>query len=214
MQRHGVNLVVDVGANVGQFGHAIRRSYDGEIVSFEPSSGPFADLKKAAAADPRWRAEQCALGEQAAMLDMQISPLSVLNSFLKPSEFGEATFGDRGKPSSVERVPLQRMDKTLPHSVPDLSKRQLFVKLDTQGFDLQAFAGMSGLLDRVVALQSEISLRPIYAGMPDWLQSLSVYQAAGFSVVGMFPAACDASGVPFEYDCLMTRSSPITQVTP
>lgn len=207
MDRLGIDLVVDVGANVGQFGQAIRRTYTGELVSFEPSSGPFVQLCEAAAKDPLWRVVNCALGSEDAYLDLQIAPLSVLNSFLPPSEFGQATFGERAKPSSYEKVRVRRLDETLNEIIPLAGSKRLLVKLDTQGFDLQVFAGMTRLQDAVVALQSEVSLRQIYEGMPNWLESLAVYQAAGFRVVGMFPAAFDQASVPIEYDCLMVRDT-------
>ena len=64
MQRKAVDLVIDVGANVGQFGCAIRRKYAGELISFEPSSGPFEKLREAAASDPLWHVQNMALGAQ------------------------------------------------------------------------------------------------------------------------------------------------------
>ena len=54
-------------------------------------------------------------------------------------------------------------------------------------------------------LQAEVSLRSIYDGMPGWLESLAVYESAGFRVAGLFPAVCDDQGMPMEYDCLMFR---------
>ncbi len=45
MKIYGVDLVLDVGANTGQFAEEIRReSYSGEFVSFEPLFRPFKTL--------------------------------------------------------------------------------------------------------------------------------------------------------------------------
>jgi FkbM family methyltransferase len=174
------------------------------MVSFEPSSNAFAQLERAAATDLRWYAHRLALGTEDTWLDLQIAPLSVLNSFLPPSAYGEATFGERGRPNRIERVEVRRLDDFLA-TQPTFGARKVFVKLDTQGFDLKVFAGMSGLMDQVVGIQSEVSLRSIYDGAPGWLDSLAVYQNAGFRVIGMYPAATDAMGLPFEFDCLMVR---------
>jgi len=103
MQRRAVDLVIDAGANVGQFGCAIRRKYAGELISFEPSSGPFGKLSKAAAADPAWHVQNLALGAQEDQLTLQISPLSVLNSFLSPSAFSQATV-ERGLCQMLRRA--------------------------------------------------------------------------------------------------------------
>jgi FkbM family methyltransferase len=51
----GVENVLDVGANVGQFAREIRLSgFGGNIFYFEPGSSPFESLAQAAAADSRW----------------------------------------------------------------------------------------------------------------------------------------------------------------
>lgn len=206
MQRAGVDLVVDVGANVGQFGQAIRRTFAGDLLSFEPASAPFERLRQTASTESRWRAVQCALGSEESQLDLHIPILTVLSSFLTPSEFSEATFGRTARPTARESVRVRRFDDVLSEMVPDVSSRRLFVKLDTQGYDLHVFSGMTRLLDSVVCLQAEISLRSLYVGMPTWLESLHVYHKAGFHVAGMFPAVCDQLGLPIEYDCLMFRA--------
>ncbi len=37
IKRNDINLVLDVGANIGQFGQDLRNAgYEGEIISFEP----------------------------------------------------------------------------------------------------------------------------------------------------------------------------------
>ena len=47
IQHYGIDLVLDVGANVGQFGQGMRRlDYKGRIVSFEPLTSAFGVLQK------------------------------------------------------------------------------------------------------------------------------------------------------------------------
>ena len=41
----------------------------------------------------------------------------------------------------------------------------------------------------VVALQSEVSVRPIYEGMPDWREAVRSIEALGFSLSGRFPVS-------------------------
>jgi hypothetical protein len=84
------------------------------------------------------------------------------------------------------------------------SFRNIFLKLDTQGFDAEVFKGLGSRLDDVRVLQSEISLIPIYENMPHWTESIALYESAGFGVAGMFPVNWDAGRV-VEYDCLLTR---------
>jgi FkbM family methyltransferase len=203
--RHGVDLVVDVGANSGQFGTALRRGYLGDLISFEPATAPFEQLRRTAAADPRWRIERCGLGAEAGELELNVSATSVFNSFLPVSEYAAAQFGAQARTQGVERVPVRRLDAAVRAAFPDVERRTVFLKIDTQGFDLQVFAGATALLPRVVGLLSEVSVAPLYDGMPTWLESLDRYQRAGFRLGGLFPVVSDPLGRPVEYDCLMVR---------
>src|ERR1700683_2208237 len=55
MRANGVNLVFDVGANIGQFALSLRDAgYDGRIVSFEPLSDAWEKLKEASRSDGLW----------------------------------------------------------------------------------------------------------------------------------------------------------------
>ena len=50
-----VDLVIDVGANNGQFASRIRNYYDGKILSFEPVKESYENLKNASRGDRNWR---------------------------------------------------------------------------------------------------------------------------------------------------------------
>ena len=66
-------------------------------------------------------------------------------------------------------------------------------------------SGATAVLPRVKMIQAEISLTPIYENMPNWIDCLTRYQAAGFTLLGLFPAVQDKAGMPIEFDCLMYR---------
>src|SRR5262249_39212648 len=71
--RH-VDLVLDVGANVGQFGAQLREyGYTGEILSFEPLEEVFATLAANVAADPKWTARKLALGVERGRTEVNVS---------------------------------------------------------------------------------------------------------------------------------------------
>jgi hypothetical protein len=71
--RH-VDVVLDVGANVGRFGQRLReRGYRGTIVSFEPIETVFSELKVLAARDGNWQAHRLALGATAGLTVINVS---------------------------------------------------------------------------------------------------------------------------------------------
>src|SRR5262245_15866653 len=64
LRDHGIDLILDVGANTGQFAsQTFRLGYQGRIVSFEPQAAAHAALVANSRAHPRWLvAERCCLG--------------------------------------------------------------------------------------------------------------------------------------------------------
>ena len=105
-----------------------------------------------------------------------------------------------------EEVEIRRLDEVLREATGDPAPERIFLKLDTQGFDLEVFAGAAGVLDKIVGLQSELSLRPIYEGMPTYLEALQAFQATGFAMTGIYPVTRDPEWRIVECDAVMIRA--------
>jgi hypothetical protein len=86
-----------------------------------------------------------------------------------------------------------------------LNGDRIFLKMDTQGFDLKVFRGAKNTLKDVQGLLSELSFIPIYGGMPRYGETLAEYEAAGFSVSGMYPVMRNRDTSLIEMDCVMVR---------
>ena len=202
-----VDCVLDVGANKGQYVRLLRRAgFRGRIISFEPVPELFAQLAAAAADDPLWEVHQVALGREDGELEMNVVP-GTLSSLLPASEFGSARY-ERLQEATTVAVPVRRLDELLAEVTPaDADRSRMLLKLDTQGFDLEAFAGATGVLDEIVALQSEVALLTIYDGMPRLPEALAAYEAAGFEVTGLYPVSRESrTRRVLEYDCVMVRA--------
>ncbi|MCL5945311.1 MAG: FkbM family methyltransferase [Planctomycetes bacterium] len=204
-RRTQIDLVIDVGANEGQFAREIRNMYHGEVISFEPVSAAYDKLVKASSHDPLWKAVQLALGEENTTANINVARFGTFSSFLKTSAFCDKHFGPDAAGMTVESVMVRRLDEVLAEVAPNLPQRRPFLKLDTQGFDLRVLKGLGDKLDRFFAIQCEISMIPLYEGMPHWTETISFLERAGFSVVGFTPIVEDRLAV-VEFDCLMIRS--------
>lgn len=206
--RYRVDCVLDVGANRGQYARFLRQAgYRGRIISLEPVPEVFAQLAAAAADDDLWDVHQLALGRESGELEMHVASDGTLSSALPPSEFGTERFAAL-REIQVQRVPVRRLDALLPELFPAGETPRILLKLDTQGFDLEAFAGLGDAVDRVVALQSEVALLTIYEHMPRMPEALAVYEAAGFEVSGMYPVTREKrTARVLEYDCVMVRAA-------
>lgn len=201
-----VDLVLDVGAHEGTFAERLRRDYSGELHSFEPVAATFAKLREAASGDARWKVHQLALGNTESSATIHVAANTVFSSMLPANAFSEKRFKSESAAVGEEVIAVRRLDSVLRETVPDIDRRRVFLKTDTQGYDLEVFAGAGDLLSRVVLLLAEVSLIPIYDNMPHWTESLATYERAGFSPIGMVPVTWDGNRV-IEYDCLMTRAT-------
>lgn len=78
----GITVVLDVGANLGQYARRLRRAgYAGRIVSFEPLSSAHSALMEASAHDRLWDlASRMALGDSDTPLAINVSAESDMSS--------------------------------------------------------------------------------------------------------------------------------------
>src|SRR5262249_15214796 len=78
------DFILDVGANVGQFAQSMRAlGFKGRIVSFEPLSCAYTELRLAAENDPLWECQNYALAAAEGNATINISGNSVSSSLLK-----------------------------------------------------------------------------------------------------------------------------------
>lgn len=206
--RHcAVDTVLDVGANVGQTGDYLRTmNFDGRIISFEPMAQAYASLSGKCAGDPRWTCHRLAIGGTEGELDLRISTSSVYNSFLPVLAFAnQVDSGSRHERD--EKVKVRRLNDLWPEL--RLEGTKVLLKVDTQGYEHSVLEGASEVLDRIVALQLELSIHPIYDGQPSFVEMLNYVRSRGFLIAGMQPGWNDPNtGELLEFDGLFIRRDP------
>ena len=194
-----IDLVLDVGANRGQFATELRGiGYQKSIVSFEPVVSEYLALKESFVGDRHWRGYQYALGSQEKAMSITVPRLTVLSSLL------ESKFPEEG--SIQQTVQVKRLDGILPDLIKDLQASQVFLKMDTQGYDLEVFRGASGCIGKIRGIQSELSVQPLYKNMSHYLEVLSVYESSGFTLHNLSPVNRVGNGGLVELNCFMKRS--------
>ena len=162
LRKHNINLIFDVGANVGQYAQKMRTlGYKGRIVSFEPQPDAFQLLRQKAAVDSNWQAVETALGNFDGETTINVSQNSYSSSIL---DILPAHLESAPDASYIDRVPVkvQKLDSILAQYF-DLDSH-LFVKIDTQGFERQVFEGALHSLSKIKGFQMELSLLPLYEG--------------------------------------------------
>ena len=203
----GINCVVDAGANRGQYAAMLRRlGYAGRIVSFEPVPAVYGELMRAAEGDPHWFTHPLGLGSVDESRRIHVYERSELASLLPASEYGLRASKGKAREVAQLEVPVRRLDGLWDEIGAGLADPRVFLKMDTQGCDLEVFAGARGCLDLVRGLQSELSVLAVYEGMPDYVTSLAEYRRWGFEVTGFFKVFRDKrTQLLGEFDCVMIR---------
>lgn len=204
-ERYRVDCVFDVGANQGQYSGLLRElGFEGHIVSFEPVAKYAAMLRTKAAGDPKWRVYPFALGSQRGNASINVTVSPGLNSFLAPMV--DNGYWTPSPVSGVEEVAIETLDDVYPTIRRELGFESPYLKMDTQGFDLEVMRGGASVLSRFRALQTEASVTPMYENMPGFRDVLDFVLARGFSLSGMFPVSVDEAMRLIEFDCVCVRA--------
>jgi FkbM family methyltransferase len=202
-----INCILDVGANGGRFGAQLREiGYKGWLISFEPVPAVYQKLKEAAAGDERWRTFDWALGEEEGEAEINVYSETEFCSFRPVTAFARERYTEMTELVSKVRVPVKRLDQVLDLCIQGLADPRLYLKIDTQGFDLQVLNGSAGVLDRMLGAQTELVFKHVYEGSPGYLESLKAFSDKGFDVVDFIPITRGSDGLSaVEMDCVMRR---------
>jgi len=199
----GDDTVLDIGANVGQYGLGLRRSgYDGRIISCEPLSGAYAELERRAHRDPHWHPVNAAVGREPGEVDIHVAANSYSSSIL---EMTQAHLD--GAPDSayvaVERVTVTTVAEVVERFGVDPARTLL--KIDTQGYEAEVLAGAGDLLATFDALQLEVSFVELYEGQQLAEETIAVLREHGYRLQSLETGFSDPSGRLLQADVLVVR---------
>ena len=201
-----VDCVFDVGANRGQYGEFLRRAgYRGLILSFEPGVAPYRELEAVAQRDGNWHTFNMALGQVDGTLPMNVMKIDVFSSFRTPSAEEDASLSDDNQVERVVEVPVARIDGLFDELATKYGFARPFLKMDTQGYDLEVLGGAGAGIARFVGLSSEIAIRRLYKDSPSMLDSIAAIVDAGFSFVNLVPVHPDRVLNPLELNSYAVR---------
>ncbi len=201
----GVDLVLDVGANRGQFAHSLRREagYRGRIVSFEPQRAAFEALVHAARNDALWQTHRVALAERAGHAPLHRAADSDSSS-LRTALPRHAQAAPAAGAVGDEPVALATLDALFPALRG--TARSVLLKIDTQGYEREVLEGARLSLRAIDTLRLEMPLTPLYDGEASFLELYTHLLGLGYRMVGADPAFVDAhSGEVLQIDGVFRR---------
>ena len=185
METYHIDMVLDVGANIGQYASELREGgYRGKIVSFEPMGREFVLLKQLAKRDGNINAVHSAVGDQDGTVEFNIAANSTSSSILEmlPSHT------DAAPDSAIqakEVVPIARLDSIYDDHC--TGQMNTLLKIDTQGFEMSVLEGAKESILKVQAIQIEMSLVPLYKEQVLFADLALWLKVRGFHMVDINP---------------------------
>jgi FkbM family methyltransferase len=186
----GVTVLLDVGANEGQYvGYLRNAGWTGRVVSFEPVAAVHATLTANAARDPAWAvAPPMALGAEEGEAEITVSNETDMSSLL-PLKGEILQVSPSSAAAGQETVSVRTLDGVFEQFVE--TDDRAFLKIDTQGYERAVLDGAAKTLPKLAGLQVELSLTPLYEGEADWRALVERIEAAGFELSFVLPGYYD-----------------------
>ncbi len=206
LRKFEIDMVLDVGANKGQFASDIRHwGYAGRIVSFEPLSQAHESLQLTSTGDPLWDTyPRCALGDHVGEVEINIAGNSESSSILPMLESHRSAAPESAY-QGKEIVPITTLDAVAGQYLKDA--RATFLKIDTQGFEWQVLDGARDTLPHIKGILVELSLVPLYEGQHLWREIIDRLEAEGFTLWAFKPVFSDqAIGRTLQVDGIFYRT--------
>jgi FkbM family methyltransferase len=190
LKKFEIDLVLDVGANKGQFATLIRRGgYTGNIVSFEPLSSAYSELLQTSEGDTKWDVyPRCAVGDHEGEVEINIAGNSLSSSILPMLE-SHRNAAPESAYEGKEVVSVKTLDTVAEQYLKNAHAP--FLKIDTQGFEWQVLDGACAILPQVRGVLLELSLVPLYEGQHLWLELMKRLEAEGFELWAFEPVFSD-----------------------
>ncbi|ABA58003.1 Methyltransferase FkbM [Nitrosococcus oceani ATCC 19707] len=199
-----MGTVVDIGANRGQFALAARHCFPGaRIVSFEPLPGPAEKFRRVLAGDSRLVLHQVAIGPARGEETIHISAADDSSSLLPITGMQRSLFPGTGEVGTavVQVAPLSEFLPAEEIEPPAL------LKLDVQGYELEALKGCEALLSRFSTVYAECSFAELYEGQALTDEVIAWLRDRGFRLSGVYHMSYDGKGRAIQADFLFTRTA-------
>lgn len=187
LSRTPVRTVFDVGASVGHAAVSFRSLYpEADIYCFEPTEEPYRALESRFGGDSKVHPTKAAVGEHAGQATLHLNPFDETNSLLATdAEFEKFVGRNQAIEVGTVSVPVLSLDDFCR----DKGIKSIdLLKLDIQGYELNALRGARGLLEShaIRLITCEVMFSRIYQGQPFYHEIASFLSGFGCELWGLF----------------------------
>lgn len=196
--RNKLLTIVDIGANRGQFALAARVLSDTNIISFEPLPVPAKIFNNIFQEDMKVRLHMAAIGESLDKKDIHLSKSDDSSSLLEIADLQAELFPGTHEVGILEIQVGRLVDFCDAKDI----LRPAMLKLDVQGFELQALRGCIDLIDRFDFIYCECSFVELYKDQKLADKVIEYLADLGFKLTGIYNPAYDLNGQCIQGDLL------------
>ena len=197
----GCKFVVDIGANSGQFALAGRRCFpDAEIHSIEPLEEPSKKFNTLFHSDKKTFLHQFAVGPQKKKMDFHVSKQDHSSSLLPIAQTQVDLFPSTGE-KEIRQVEVKPLHQILTHPI----KPPALLKLDVQGFELEALKGCLKILDQFQYIYVECSFVELYEGQALADEVIKFLDHNDFRLDGVYNLFFSPAGKAVQADMLFSK---------
>lgn len=198
-----LGTIVDIGANRGQFALACRAVFPNvRIISFEPLPGPAAVYRSIFADDPSTRLIQAAVGPRDGETEIHVSRRDDSSSLLPITDTQNRMFPGTGEAGTLQ-IQVTRLSSCIGDK--DLITPAL-LKLDVQGYELQALTGCESLLSAFDWIYAECSFLELYSGQALADEVIAWLRERGFRLYGVFNLTYGSQAKAIQGDFLFSKN--------
>ena len=180
INHYNINKILDVGANDGGFANEMFDiGYNGKIVSFEPLLSAYSIIENKSKKNNSWSTVNIALGDFDGDSYINVSKNSVSSSILDmlPKHLNS-------EPTSLyiskEKIFVKKLDSIFDNYCNE--NDNVYLKIDTQGFEKQILDGALNSLHKVKGIQLELSLTPLYDATHTYKEIITFLNNLGFDL--------------------------------
>jgi FkbM family methyltransferase len=194
--------VVDIGANRGQFALVARQCQPhARVISFEPLPAAAEKFRAVFAGDDRVTLREVAIGPAPGDATIHVSKRDDSSSLLPITAAQVALFpGTAEADTAIVRV--ARLREFIPAS--DIRPPAL-LKLDVQGYELEALRGCEDMLGQFAYVYAECSFVELYGGQALADEVIAWLREHGLKLCGVYNIDYDRDGRAIQADFLFVQ---------
>lgn len=201
----GIRTVLDVGAHTGETAERLHELFpQATVLSFEPLRDSFETMQRKLGDRPYQRCFNLALGAEPGEQEIHRSAFAQSSSLLKMSELHKQAYPFSAG-SSRELIRTDTLDAVAAR-IP--LEAEIFLKIDTQGFEKNVLLGGEQTLRRVRIIVVELSFSELYEGQPRFPEMYAFLTERGFEYRGSWDQFQNPKdGAPLQQDAIFMRMS-------